>query len=484
MLQTQTKKLDPLTTTRFLVALSVVFFHGGRNVGFLSMFPMLTSGPTAVGYFFLLSGFVMALAYHRPGTDFNFREYWLSRFSRIYPVYILAFALTCFYYLDLLSKIKSDKVWANVFLYQAWFPGYAESFNLAAWSLSVEFFFYLIFPFMVIWAMRRPAKQLIWMALGFWVLSQVVHLVLSIYFMGGQRELLAYFPPFHLNIFLLGMAGGIWYVTNSSHLAVRQSTNRILLILSLGTVFLALTLRQFMPGFPRYLSLDMGLLAPFFLIIVLTLALDTTVLSKILSHPTLVLLGDASYALYILHVPVRWLLERLLLTSGITLPYNVFFLAYVLGLILLCVFVFKFIEHPARAWLKANPHTLPLMFLDVVLILLMIQLAFMLRLGDGITGFIRTQTFALRVGLAFFFSLLLVFRFHTTTSWRSLGLAVLSGAILLAGFMHYAWTAGWVEGFPQSIVILIPLLIFGSIYLSRRLIHFFTAQFGQAVKTT
>ncbi len=50
---------------------------------------MLTSGPTAVGYFFLLSGFVMALAYYRPGADFNFQNYWLSRFSRIQPVYIL-----------------------------------------------------------------------------------------------------------------------------------------------------------------------------------------------------------------------------------------------------------------------------------------------------------------------------------------------------------------------------------------------------------
>ena len=63
-----TRKLDQLTITRFIAALSVVFFHGGQQLDIVRQFPMLTAGPTAVGYFFVLSGFVMALAYHRPGV--------------------------------------------------------------------------------------------------------------------------------------------------------------------------------------------------------------------------------------------------------------------------------------------------------------------------------------------------------------------------------------------------------------------------------
>ena len=89
-----TRKLDQLTVTRFIAALSVMLFHGGRELGVLRFLPMLTSGPTAVGYFYVLSGFVMALAYYRPGVRFDFRNYWLARFSRIYPVYIISFVLT------------------------------------------------------------------------------------------------------------------------------------------------------------------------------------------------------------------------------------------------------------------------------------------------------------------------------------------------------------------------------------------------------
>ena len=98
MLQ-ETKKLDQLTTTRFIAALSVVLFHSARNLDIFKFLPMLTAGPAAVSYFYVLSGFVMALVYYRPGKPFIFSKYWLARFSRIYPVYIFSFILTCLYYI-------------------------------------------------------------------------------------------------------------------------------------------------------------------------------------------------------------------------------------------------------------------------------------------------------------------------------------------------------------------------------------------------
>jgi peptidoglycan/LPS O-acetylase OafA/YrhL len=467
-----TRKLDQLTVTRFIAALSVVFFHGGRKVWILSYFPMLTSGPTAVGYFYVLSGFVMALAYYRPGVRFDFKNYWLARFSRIYPVYIISFVLTCLYYLEIMSKVKSGKIMANIFLYQAWFPKYAQSFNIAAWSLSVEVFFYLIFPFLVIPAMRQPVKRLIWISLGFWVVSQTVHSVLVIGFTPEMTSLLAYFPLFHLNAFLLGVVGGIWYVANPDRQKINKFQNLLLLLGAICVVLLMLSLSEFVPAFPRSFSLDIGLLAPFFLIIILALAADTTRLSQGLSHPWLILLGDASYALYILHVPFRWILERFLADMGSTIDYDVMFLAYVPATIILCVLVYKYIERPARDWLRTNAHLLPLILLDIVLILIMTRLSFILRLGDGVAASLKTQTFALRVSVVVFFLFLLVFRFYTANSWRSLALAVLSGAIVLTGFMYLAWTNGWAESFPRSIILLIAMLVFCSIYLSHYLFRF------------
>ena len=467
-----TRKLDQLTTTRFIAALSVVFFHGGRNLGILSYFPMLTAGPTAVGYFFVLSGFVMALAYYHPEAPFNFRSYWLARFSRIYPVYILSFALTCLQHPNILSKVKPPEIWANIFLYQAWIPNYALSFNTAAWSLSVEVFFYLIFPIFLIQAMRLSVKQVIWSALGFWVFSQLMHSFLIFHLMPGAENFLAYFPLFHLNAFLFGLAGGIWYLTYSSRLTLSQSMNRICLATALGVLLLLLSLREYLPTFPHNFSLDEGLLAPLFLIIILTLAWDTSRLSQGLSHPWLVLLGDASYALYILHLPIRGLFGRLLELTDKRIAFDVKFPIYILLAIVLCVVVFKYIERPAREWLRANPYTLTKILLDIVMILVMIRLSFTLRLGTATSAFLQTQYFALRVGVGVFFLSLLAFRFYITHSWRSLALAMLSGATVLSGLTYLAWTFRRVEVFPRLILLLIPTLVFTAIYSSRLMWEF------------
>jgi len=466
------RKLDQLTTTRFIAALSVVLFHGRYQLDILNRVPMLIAGPTAVGYFFVLSGFVMALAYYRPGIPFDFRSYWLARFSRIYPVYILAFALTCLYYLDILSKVKPPKVLANIFLYQAWIPAYALSFNIAAWSLSVEVFFYLLLPLLLIWATRSSAKQVIWFSLGFWVLSQLIHAFLTPRHMPmpGADSFLAYFPLFHLNSFLFGLAGGIWYLTYSSRFSISQIINRICLAAALGMVLLLLSLRGYLLAFPRTFSLDVGLLAPLFLAIILTLAWDTSHISRILSHPRLVTLGDASYALYILHIPISWLFQRLRVFTDIT-P-EIMFLIYLPVTIALSIFVFKYIERPARTWLRTNPQTLTKILLDILLILAMIRFSFILRLGTWTSDFPRTQTFVLRVGVGIFFFALLAFRFYITHSWRSLALAILSGTATLSGFIYLAWTSGRVEVFPRSILILIPPLVFAAIYSSRLLFEF------------
>lgn len=471
------QKLDQLTTTRFLAALSVVFYHGWRELGILSLFPMLTSGPTAVSYFFVLSGFVITLAYYRPDTRFDFRNYFVARFSRIYPVYILAFVLTCLYYLEIMSKVKSGKILANIFLYQAWIPRYGQSFNIVAWSLSVEVFFYIVFPFLAIFIKRFTAKQLLWISLVFWVVSQITHSILYTIFMPEQSIWLNYFPPFHLNAFFLGMAGGVWYLSNAAHQNIKQSANRVLLITSLGFVLLMISLREYMPAVTHYFSLDIGLLAPFFLVIILALAFDTTNLAQRLKHPWLVLLGDSSYALFILHIPFLWLFTSLLRMIGVTITDSAKFSIHFLVSIFLSILVFKYIERPARDWLRSNFKMLPFIVLDIMLIIIMVRLSFSIRLGDGIANFLRTQTFAVRVGVVSYFLFLLIFRFYTKDSWRSLAIAIVSGTLVLTGFVYLAWTSGWVEGFPRSILLLIPVMIFMAIYSSRLIAHFLRFQY-------
>jgi peptidoglycan/LPS O-acetylase OafA/YrhL len=465
-------RLDQLTATRFFAALSVVLYHGGRELDILSLFPILTAGPTAVNYFFVLSGFVITMAYYRPDERFDFRTYFIARFSRIYPVYILSFALTCLYYIDIMSRIKSGKILANIFLYQAWLPRYALSFNIAAWSLSVEVFFYLTFPLIAIGMRRFSSKTVLWISLAFWIASQVIHSLLYIRYMPQETNWLLYFPFFHLNSFLLGLAGGVWYTNRSENHNVNQSLNRVILLVSLGLVLLATTLREYAPPFPKGFSLDAGFLAPVFLLIILALALDTTNLSRRLSHPWLVLLGDSSYALFILHIPFLWLFRRLLEITGVSMSYGTMFSIHVINSVLLSILVFKFVERPARDWLRKNARVLPYFFLDVILVVIAIRLSFSLRLGEEIIHYLRTQTFALRVGVTAFFIFLLVFRFYIKSSSGSLAWAVLSGSVVLTGCLYVAWTAGWVESLPRSVIALIAGMVFTLISLSRFGIRF------------
>jgi len=61
-------QINQITFTRFIAALSVVFFHYGSHT-LPSSLPWLkesiTAGPIAVNYFYVLSGFIMAIAYYQ-----------------------------------------------------------------------------------------------------------------------------------------------------------------------------------------------------------------------------------------------------------------------------------------------------------------------------------------------------------------------------------------------------------------------------------
>lgn len=89
--------LHQLTFTRFLAAIAIVIFHYGGSA-FPFQTPILKSlfsnANVGVSFFFILSGFVMMIAYGARQSEINFREYFINRFARIYPIYFLALIAT------------------------------------------------------------------------------------------------------------------------------------------------------------------------------------------------------------------------------------------------------------------------------------------------------------------------------------------------------------------------------------------------------
>ena len=85
-------KINQLTFFRFVAAVIVVIFHFGRKTWIGINFPALTTGPFMVVFFFVLSGFIMTVAYGQQ-ENIDKGKYWVARFARIAPVYYLAIVI-------------------------------------------------------------------------------------------------------------------------------------------------------------------------------------------------------------------------------------------------------------------------------------------------------------------------------------------------------------------------------------------------------
>ena len=152
-------RLPAVTSLRFFAAFHVALFHM-NEMGVLTGPAWLKAfagiGYVGVSFFFVLSGFILVYTY--AGREISLRNYFQSRFARIYPAYLFSLVLTFpFFYFGALKMQVPFFAFASqhfvlssvlvLLLLQSWIPAAALAWNPVAWSLSVEAFFYLVFPF-------------------------------------------------------------------------------------------------------------------------------------------------------------------------------------------------------------------------------------------------------------------------------------------------------------------------------------------------
>ena len=475
------KRLDQLTFTRFIAALTVVIFHNGRTIFPFNIFPinpLFTSGTSAVGYFFVLSGFVMSLAYYRPDEKIDTRGFWLARFSRIFPIYLVSLLLTCLHFMDATVRAKAAEYLSALLLMQAWVPDFALTFNFPAWSLSIEVFFYLFFPALAIWMARSKwsVRAWIWLSIALWTVNQLIVFVLGRIWPNTPfyDNLLSYFPPMHLSLFLLGTVGGMWYVRVGQSRISGQAVTRWMFLLGLGLMSAGLISKGSVG-----IAITKGLLAPFFLVIILSLAMETSILARALSQPWMIRLGDASYGIYILHMPVRWIATDVTTKLNIHLPPLVDFLLYVLLLIFISLLMYSWIEKPARDWLREHPARLSMLAGDTLLLVGALYLSYLVRVGLDIRNYIDSLNLAVRLGIPAYLFLLILFRAYNPdsdgkiTAWalRVLAPASTLGILFLTGLLFFASRVEWIGTFPRSMLAVNLVLSAGFLYAHRYLLH-------------
>ena len=339
-------RIEQLTFTRFIAAIFIVIFHYGKNCFLFNnenVSFIFKQGNVAVSYFFVLSGFVMILAYHNK-TKIMFVEYIRNRLTRIYPVYLLAI----FFILGikLFTEVNYFSLILNILMFQSWFPGKALTINFTGWSLSVEMFFYFSFPFLFNFFYKKFSLKIIafWVVL-FYLLSQIVfHLFIQSKFLivPYSVEDINYNPLMHFNSFLIGNLAGLYFV----YILKGKGKNyfwHILFIL----LYLLLLLK-----FSFGLNYHNGLLSVIFAPLIIFISLTNDKLTKLFSNKFFVFLGEISFSIYILQVPVWSILTdyRMNKYFGIDKEANIilsFFIRLAI-LILSSSLIYLYFEKPIR----------------------------------------------------------------------------------------------------------------------------------------
>ncbi|MFL0162071.1 acyltransferase family protein [Aquirufa salirivi] len=153
-------KLLPLESLRGIAALVVALLHFQIAKSFFNENFLVKNGDLMVDLFFVLSGFVIAYNYSgKIGNISELLSFQKKRFWRLYPLHVVTlFAFIAIeisrYYVGIINPasvlkpaFENSGFWAfisNLFLLQS-FTGHSGSFNGPSWSISVEFYVYVVF---------------------------------------------------------------------------------------------------------------------------------------------------------------------------------------------------------------------------------------------------------------------------------------------------------------------------------------------------
>jgi peptidoglycan/LPS O-acetylase OafA/YrhL len=348
-------QIPQLTFLRFLAALGVVFFHFGGQVWPLNLpalAPLVQQGGLGVGFFFTLSGFLMAWVYGKQ-EKLLLKPYLRARFARIAPLYWFSFGLALMAWMVLRGlKPRGFSIILQSLGLQAWVPDYSLTLNFPGWSVSVELFLYAMFP-LLLWALRGRG-------LAVWIITAFAAIGLGLlqwetcgswsagWFVDPNADFILRFPLWHLPPFVVGVCGGLVYLHHPDFLAKSKWLPPLLFLVCVA--FLVALCHVPNPILPRAAN---GLLSPVFILMILALAQDKSPLSALFAKRFPVFLGEISYAMYLLQCPVYLLVEWISNENGALGIKGIWFWTYLALLLAASSLAFVGLERPARRWLRS-----------------------------------------------------------------------------------------------------------------------------------
>jgi peptidoglycan/LPS O-acetylase OafA/YrhL len=292
-------KINTLESIRGLAATLVVLHHVPDWNSNIWNIRIIRDGYLMVDLFFVLSGFVIYKAYGSKIQTFGeLLRFQFLRLGRLYPIHLLF--LVIFVLIEISKYFAQSKyglampnsapfresngvaLIEQIFLLQAIGPtGNSLTFNSAAWSISVEFYTYVVFALTVLFA--HKAKHLI-----FAVLASVALVLLITKMTFGSTVLLRCLAGFFTGCLTATLAG--------------KMTVRLHPALSVAVFLALLVFLQFKPN----TSFDP---ATYFLSAALILTLVSAErgwLHSVLNLRVVTWLGTISYSIYMSQSMVVW----------------------------------------------------------------------------------------------------------------------------------------------------------------------------------
>ena len=337
MVPITSKKLDALTGLRALAALAVFAHH---FMGIMDC--RVIRGPIggiAVSFFFVLSGFILVYVYKGRLDWSTTRKFYFTRFARIWPLHVACLLLIALLVPNYLAPTDFPwpRAWSHWSLLQAWYPtsNWLGGYNNVAWSISAEAFFYLMFPLLLLGTARRfwmkyaclflvTVGALIWVATSFGPVSSIKEVADASL---DVKKIVHFFPAFRLLEFATGMATGMIFLGRNSaggSVAFRRAKGDngwktasatvlevLVLALSMGChqIFTYCGVFAYFRGYGDagitinlWVAFCGGMF--FHAAVIYVFARSTGLFSRLFGSPTMVFLGEISFAFYMIHTSV------------------------------------------------------------------------------------------------------------------------------------------------------------------------------------
>lgn len=286
---------------RALAVLAVTVFHFNKQ--------WLPGGFVGVDVFFVISGFLITGIIYGQGSNFSFADFYGRRVRRILPAAAFVTVVTLFAGSLLLlpadvktlsesaigATLSAANVYFWLFLDTSYFAASSDTVPLLhMWSLGVEEQFYLVWPALMIIAMKIGGKRLL-AATG--VVLAIASFAVSEYFLARDPSFAYYMLPSRAGELLVGALLFLWQDSRR----ISTTVANIAGVVGLAMVAGALVLLDEKNGFPGVRSIIPSVGAA---LLILAGTNQASPLSKALGSSAARYIGLRSFSLYLWHWPI------------------------------------------------------------------------------------------------------------------------------------------------------------------------------------